>query len=156
MIKTGSALLLMIAAVFITLKPSDAGLAEYALPQPDAPIQVTFCGAGIQFSGNRWGATVSALNTSVDFKNSSTKTAVAVLFRLQMTNVFGNVMDNAFVQASGQFAPDALIRGNHWSGTDTWPGLAIIQCSVNRVQFSDGSVWNEPKGAPSPTSPPSS
>jgi hypothetical protein len=154
--KAACAFIVAVAAVLSALAPARAGLAEYVLPQPDAPMQVTACGAGIQFTGNRWGTTVSTLNTSVDFKSNSSKVAVAVLFRLQMTNVFGNVIDDAFVQASGQFGPDAPIKGNHWSGTDTWPGLAIIQCSVNRVQFSDGSVWAESKILPSPTPSPSS
>jgi hypothetical protein len=145
------AFLVLLAGIMISASPANAGLAEYALPQPDAPVQVIGCTAGIQFTGNRWGTTYSTLNTAVDFKNASPKTAVAVLFRLQMTSAFGNVMDNQFAQASGQFAPDTVIKGNHWSDTDTWPGLSIIQCSVNRVQFSDGSVWTEPKAQPSPT-----
>ncbi len=130
--------------------PANAGIAPYVQPQPYAPVQITGCFAGVQFVNTRWGTSSSNLNTGVDFKNISSKTVVAVLFRLQLANAFGNVMDNQFAQATGDFAPDAVIKGNHWSDTDTWPGLGIIQCTVNRVLFSDGAVWNEPRTQPSP------
>lgn len=125
-------------------------MAQYIELQPGAPIQLTACAAGVQFSRNRWGTTNSALNTVVDFRNASSKTAVAVLIRFQISNALGAVLDNLFEQATGLFSPDSVIKGNHWSDTDTWPGLTIMQCSVNRVQFSDGSVWTEPKSQASP------
>ena len=104
-------------------------------PQPDAPITITRCAADVRFSENRWGTFSSTLNTYVDFRNTSSKSAVAVLFHLQLSNAFGDVLDNIFGQATGQFAPSAVITGNHWSDTDRWAGLGIIECSVARVLF---------------------
>jgi hypothetical protein len=119
------------------------GIAKFTQPQPDAPVLITNCLGGVQFSSNQWGTSSSTLMTGVDFKNISGKTAVAVLFRLQLSNAFGDVMDNRFGSATGQFAPAAQIDGNHWATNDIWAGLGTIRCSVNRVLFSDGSVWRE-------------
>jgi hypothetical protein len=130
-------------------------MAQFAATQPDAPVQIQTCSSTFQMQNNRWGTHESTLNLLVDFKNSSSKQAVAVLVRFQMTNAFGVVLDNVFEQATGTFSPDAIIRGNHWSEIDTWPGLSIMQCSVNRVQFSDGSAWSEPRIQPSPSPSPS-
>jgi hypothetical protein len=131
------------------------GIAAYALPQPDAPVVVTGCGASVQFVSNGWGTSFSRLTTSADFENHSTKTAVAVLIRLQLSSVFGVVLDNRFANATGQFSPGASIKGNHWSDTDTWAGLGAIQCSVGRVLFSDGSSWIEPRSPSLPSPSPS-
>jgi hypothetical protein len=152
----GAAYLALLAVLCFPIDSNAATMAEYVKSQPDAPVQLTTCTAGIQFSKNRWGTTTATLGTLVDFRNASTKTAVAVLIRFQMSNTMGVVLDNLFEQATGTFSPDSTIRGNHWSETDTWPGLTIMQCSVNRVQFSDGSAWAEPQSAPSPSPSPKS
>jgi hypothetical protein len=134
-------------------------LAKYVLPQPDAPVLISGCSAGIDFVSNQWGTTYSRLNTAADFKNTSTKVAVSVLIRMQLANAFGGILDNRYGQATGEFSPAALIAGTHWSETDRWPGLAEVQCSVERVLFSDGTVWSSehdaassapPSAAPSP------
>jgi hypothetical protein len=133
------------------------GIARYVKPQQDAPARVTGCGASVQFFNNAWGTSGSALTTSVDFQNASSKTIVAVMFRLQLEDAFGTVIDNVTIQATGTFSPDTTIRGNHWSASDRWPGLGIVQCSVHRVLFSDGSTWEEAldRPAPPPVSSPS-
>jgi len=142
--------------VTVDMKAASAGgVAGYALPQSDAPVQVTSCAAGVQFVSNGWGTSFSRLNTSVDFVNHATKAAVAVLFRLQLSSVFGTILDNRFASATGEFSPEASIKGNHWSDTDSWPGLGIVQCSISRVQFADGSTWIEPRAVASPSPAPS-
>lgn len=142
---------LALAASLCLIAPAKAGIAGDVHPQPDAPITITRCAADVRFSENRWGTFSSTLNTYVDFRNTSSKSAVAVLFRLQLSNAFGDVLDNIFGQATGQFAPSAVITGNHWSDTDRWAGLGIIECSVARVLFSDDSTWIAPKDQASPT-----
>jgi hypothetical protein len=152
MIKAAAMLGVIGVGVFCFLGPARAdGVAGYVQPQPSAPVQISSCTAGVQFISNGWGTAFSRLNTGAEFRNISPKVAVAVLIHLQLSNAFGAVMDNRFGQATGQFAPDAVIRGNHWSETDTWPGLSVVRCSVSRVLFSDGSVWAEPKSQESPS-----
>jgi hypothetical protein len=143
------------AGIVVGALPARAGgIAAYGLPQPDAPVEVTGCSAGIQFVSNGWGTSFSRLNTGADFENRSSKSAVAVLIRFQLSSVFGSVLDNRFANATGQFAAATTIKGNHWSDTDSWPGLGAVQCSISRVLFSDGSVWVEPnvRASPAPTS----
>ena len=145
------ALVPFVAALLLSSGPAAAsGIAVYALPQPDSPVALTSCNAGIRFASNAWGTNSSLLDIVVDFRNQSSRNAVAVLFRFQLTNATASYVDNIFEQSSGSFATNTLIKGNHWSNTDMWPGLGIVQCSVSRVQFSDGSAWNEPKVKPSP------
>jgi len=156
MFKAATTTVLLSAGLLCSVAPARAGgIAESIQPQPDAPVQISGCTAGIQFVSNGWGTSFSRLNTGVDFKNTSAKVSVAVLFRLQLSNAFGDVLGNIFGQATGQFATGAVISGNRWSNTDTWPGLAVVQCSVSRVLFFDGSVWPEPQGQASPTPSPS-
>jgi hypothetical protein len=147
-----------LALTLCLVGPAAAGVAGDVQPQPDAPIQITRCTASVQFVSNGWGTAFSRLNTGVDFRNASTKTIVAALFRLKLSDAFGDALGNLFGQASGQFSPDAVITGNHWSETDTWAGLGIVECSVARVLFSDDSTWIAPSGAappsPSPSAPP--
>ena len=85
------------------------------------------------------------------FKNVSSKVAVAVLIRFQLESVFGDVLDNRFGQTSGKFSPDTEIDGNKWSDTDIWAGLGAVRCSVSRVLFDDGSRWRD-ANAPPPAS----
>jgi hypothetical protein len=139
-----------IAAIVLTLAPASAGsITAYVRPQPDAPVQITACGAGVQFLGNQWGAITSTLNLGADFTNVSNKPAIEVVFRMRLSNALGDPMDNVLEQSTGQFAPNAPIKGNHWAQTDSWPGLGEVQCSIARVLFSDGTDWTAPKSTPS-------
>jgi len=152
---TGSARAFIGLLALSVLSPAAAragGIAKVVQPQPDAPVQISTCSAGIAFSSNQWGTTRSQLNTAADFENVSTKTAVSVLIRFQLSNGFGDVMDNTFGQATGKFSANAPIVGNHWASTDEWPGLGEIRCSVSRVLFDDGSVWKDKEATtPSPS-----
>lgn len=127
-----------------------ANIATYVAPQPDSPVEITACYAGLRYYSNGWGTHVNMLETGVSFTNVSPKAAVAVLTRFELSSVFGDVMDNIFGQSAGQFAAGVTIDGNKWSTTDVWPGLGIVRCSVSRVLFADGSVWRA-VGMPSPS-----
>jgi hypothetical protein len=61
---------------------------------------------------NGFGTEFYRLNMHAQFKNTSSKAAVAVLIRLQLENAFGDVLDNRVGQTSGTFAPDVAIDGN--------------------------------------------
>ncbi len=142
----------VLLSILFTTTPSIAGgIAKYVEPQPDAPILISGCSGNIIFTQTRWGTYSSFLITGVDFKNVSSKAAVAVLFHLQMSNAFGDIMDNRFPEATGQFNANTTINGNHWTDDDIWPGLSTIRCSVDRVLFSDGSVWKEMAPSPAPS-----
>lgn len=150
MTKLVRAIASLLAVMLCALSPATAGsITEYVRPQPEAPVQISSCGVGVQFSGNQWGAITSTLNLGADFTNTSSKGAIEVVFRMQLSNALGDVMDNVLEQATGQFAPNAPIKGNRWAQTDAWPGLGEVQCSVARVLFSDGSDWTAPKSVPS-------
>jgi hypothetical protein len=145
-----------VAAIFVGAYLASTGKAAaigtLVETQGDAPVHVTKCIAHIRSVSNGWGTHFLTLDTGASFQNDSAKTAVAVLVRFRLTNVFGDSVDNLFGQSSGQFATGVPIDGNKWSTTDTWPGLGIVRCSINRVLFSDGSTWSEPGGpTPSPS-----
>lgn len=146
-----AALTFLIGTIMCSPTSVTAGsITEYVRPQPDAPVQISSCGAGVQFFENRWGAITSTLTVGADFTNIASKPAIEVVFRMQLSNALGDFMDNILEQATGQFAPSVPIKGNTWSQTDAWPGLGEVQCSVARVLFIDGSDWTAPKPAPSP------
>ena len=144
-----------LVAILRTSAPAYASITEYVLPQPDSPIQIASCNTSLQFSSNRWGTNSSELVTGADFQNVSAKVAIEVVFRLRLSNALGALMDNILGQVTGQFSPNSLIKGNKWSQTDAWPGLGEVQCSVARVLFADGTDWNAPKVASSPSPLPS-
>jgi hypothetical protein len=131
--------------------PAAGSITEYVLPQPDSPIQLTNCKAGVQFSTNRWGTNSSLLTVGADFRNVSSKTAIEIVVGARLSNALGRVMDTILNQSTGKFSPGAEIGGNTWSQTDSWPGLGEVRCSVARVLFSDGTDWNAPAEAPSPS-----
>jgi hypothetical protein len=151
MIKGVASFPCLIAVMMWFQAPANAGsITEYVRPQPDSPVQISLCSAGIEFFENRWGAINSTLNVGTDFTNISGKPAIEVVFRMQMSNALGDVMDSILEQTTGQFGPNVPIKGTHWTPTDAWPGLGEVQCSVARVLFSDGSDWNAPRSVPSP------
>jgi hypothetical protein len=127
------------------------GIATYIESQPAAPVEVLGCNAGLQYINSGYGTSFYRLNMYAQFKNTSSKVAVAVLIRFQLENAFGDVLDSRFGQTSGKFSPDTEIDGNKWSDTDIWASLGAVRCSVSRVLFDDGSTWHD-TGAPSPTS----
>lgn len=125
-------------------------IATYIAPQPDSPVQITGCYAGLRYVNNGWGTHFNVLDTGVSFRDDSSKAAAAVLVRFELSSVFGDVLDNIFGQSAGQFAAGVVVDGNKWSTTDTWPGLGIVRCSVSRVLFADGSTW-QAIGMPTPS-----
>jgi hypothetical protein len=136
----------------LVTRAADAnGIATYIEPQAGAPAQVIGCNASLQYVNSGFGTEFYRLNMYAQFKNTSSKAAVAVLIRFQLENAFGDVLDNRVGQTSGTFAPDVEIDGNKWSDTDIWAGLGAVRCSVSRVLFQDGSTWRD-YAAPSPTS----
>jgi|GEM_PF-4811875 hypothetical protein len=131
---------------FLTASVSIArasGIATYIEAQANAPIQVLGCNAGLQYVNSGYGTEFYRLNMFAQFKNVSSKTAVAVMINFQLADAFGDVLDNLFGQSSGQFSPGIEIDGQKWSNTDTWPGLGSVRCSVSRALFADGSTWTE-------------
>lgn len=125
-------------------------VATYIAPQPDSPVQVTACYGAVRYLNNGWGTHYTVLDTGADFRDDSSKTVAAVLIRFELSSVFGDVMDNLFGQAAGQFSTATVIQGNKWTTTDAWPGLGIVRCSISRVLFTDGSVWRA-IGMPTPS-----
>lgn len=146
-------LLLLTCLLLATASETRAAgsITEYVLPQPDSPIQLSNCKAGVQFLQNRWGTNSSNLVTGADFKNVSGKMAIEIVVGVRLSNALGTVMDTILNQSTGKFSPGAEIDGNTWSQTDSWPGLGEVRCSVARVLFSDGSDWNAPAGLPKPS-----
>lgn len=143
----------LIALLSLTTRASEAnGIATYVEPQANSPVQVVGCNAGLQYVNSGYGTEFYRLNMYAQFKNVSSKAAVAVLIRFQLESAFGDVLDNRFGQTSGKFSPDTEIDGNKWSDTDIWAGLGAVRCSVSRVLFDDGSTWRDAQG-PSPGSP---
>jgi hypothetical protein len=43
---------------------------------------------------------------------------------------------------TGAFAPAIVIDNTHWLNVNSWPTLGEMICSVSRVVFQDGTVWN--------------
>lgn len=141
-----------VALLSLVERPAEAsGIATYEQAQPSAPVQVVGCNAGLQFVNSGYGTEFYRLNMFAQFKNVSSKVAVAVLIRFQLENAFGDVLDDRFGESSGTFSPGVEIDGNKWSDTDIWAGLGAVRCSVSRVLFQDGSSWRD-AGTPVPTS----
>lgn len=144
---------LFLALTIATPAAEANGIATYAKPQPASPVQVIGCNAGLQYVDSGYGTDFYRLNMHAQFKNKSSKVAVAVLIRFQLEDAFGDVLDRRFGQTSGKFSPGIEIDGNKWSDTDIWAGLETVRCAVSRVLFADGSTWHD-SGAPSPTQTP--
>jgi hypothetical protein len=142
------------ATLCLTGRAEAGGIAVSVLPQPQAPIQISKCSAAVNFNEYVGRLFTSSLNWSIEFKNTAKESAVSVQFRVKLSNAYGELLDNVVTQATGHFATDVSITGNHWSESDTWPGMGEVQCSVRRVLFSDGSAWNEPESPGVGTSPP--
>jgi hypothetical protein len=128
-----------------------SGIASYAQTQASSPVQVVGCSAGLEHINSGFGTDFYRLNMFAQFKNESSKVAVAVLIRFQLSNAFGDVLDNRYGESSGQFSPDVEIDGQKWSNEDIWAGLSVVRCSVSRVLFVDGSTWRDLEG-PAPGS----
>jgi hypothetical protein len=142
----------LIALLSLSAREAEAnGIATYVEVQADSPVQVVGCNAGLQYVNSGYGTSFYRLNMYAQFRNVSSKVAVAVLIRFQLENAFGDALDNRFGQTSGKFSPDTEIDGNKWSDTDIWAGLGAVRCSVSRVLFDDGSTWRD-AGAPSAAS----
>lgn len=147
------AITLFAALLYLTRAVAGAsGIATFIKSQPKSPVEVVGCNAGLQYINSGWGTSFYRLNMFAQFKNLSTKTAVAVLIHFQLADAFGDVIDNLFGESSGQFSPDVEIDGQKWSDTDTWPALGVVRCSVSRVLFADGTNWTD-SAAPTPASP---
>lgn len=147
-------MLLVALTAYLIITPNAAnanGIATYVERQADAPVQVLGCNAGLQYINSGYGTSFYRLNMYAQFRNVSSKVAVAVLIRFQLESVFGDVLDNRFGQTAGKFSPETEIDGNKWSDTDIWAGLGAVRCSVSRVLFDDGSTWRD-AGSPPPTS----
>lgn len=129
-----------------------AGIASYVETQTSSPVQVLSCSAGLQYVNSGYGTEFYRLNMSAHFKNDSSKLAVAVLIRFQLSDAFGDAIDNRYGESSGHFSPDVEIDGQKWSNEDIWAGLSVVRCSVSRVLFADGSTWHDSEGpAPGPS-----
>jgi hypothetical protein len=128
-----------------------SGIASYAQTQASSPVQVVGCSTGLEHINSGFGTDFYRLNMFAQFKNESSKVAVAVLIRFQLSNAFGDVLDNRYGESSGQFSPDVEIDGQKWSNEDIWAGLSVVRCSVSRVLFVDGSTWRDLEG-PAPGS----
>ena len=128
-----------------------SGIASYAETQASSPVQVVGCSAGLEHVISGFGTDFYRLNMFAQFKNESSKVAVAVLIRFQLSDAFGDVLDNRYGESSGQFSPDVEIDGQKWSNEDVWTGLSVVRCSVSRVLFADGSTWHDLEG-PAPGS----
>jgi hypothetical protein len=148
-----AALAATVVLLISAMAPARAnGIATYVQPQPAAPVQVVGCNAGLQYVNSGFGTDFYRLNMFAQFKDVSSKMAVAVLIRFQLENAFGDILDARFGQTSGHFSPDVEIDGNKWSDTDIWAGLGAVRCSVSRVLFDDGSTWRDAdSSAPGPS-----
>jgi hypothetical protein len=124
------------------------GIAALVQPQSGSPVTVVGCNGSLEYVNSGYGTSFYRLVTNAEFKNTSAKTAVAVLIRFQLENAFGDVLGQIFGQSSGQFSSGIEIDGQKWTGTYIWPGLSVIRCSVNRVLFSDGTTWKDSNASP--------
>jgi hypothetical protein len=105
-----------IGVVMASAVPAVAsGIASYAEPQASSPVQVAGCSAGLQYVNSGFGTEFYRLNMFAQFKNESSKVAVAVLIRFQLSDAFGDVLDNRYGESSGRFSPDVEIDGQKWS-----------------------------------------
>jgi hypothetical protein len=88
------------------------------------------------------GVSVEGFRTGVTFKNSTQKPIVRVAFKFTMRDTSGSKIDSNTLQGAGTFAPAVEIDNISWNNVDDWPTLADMDCSIQRVVFQDGSVWN--------------
>lgn len=88
------------------------------------------------------GVSVEGLNTGIVFKSASSKAITAVTFRFTMIDASGATLETRFKESTGTFSPAVIIDNIHWLEVNSWPTLSEMNCSVGRVSFQDGTVWN--------------
>jgi len=140
------AFLALLIALAIGGSASASDVAIYVIPQPGTPISITSCTLKKQAVQLARGVYVHGVNFGVEFKNDSAKSAVAVMFQFTMSDGFGTVLDTRLRESLGSFSPGVVVGNIHWLEVDSWPTLAEMGCSVQRVRFQDGTIWTSTPG----------
>jgi len=153
MAKKRSAASLIPLLVLACISRADAArnFSKYAvLPQPEAPVQITLCAAGVQDSDV--GNVDYYIVTEVTFQDTTAyQTATAVRFRFDLYNSFNEHLTALYGIKEGTFSPGVLIQPKSggimnvtlpdFSFINIWDTATQIICSVDTVAFSDGTIW---------------
>ncbi len=142
--------------VFIaSITPASARTITTTIQPSHGPVQILGCRAALQPFATDEGYT---LLVWLDFKNAGTKTATAVRFDFQASDAFGMPLQSATGDRLGTFAPDVVIQNWLGSNAKAMTGLprnvGKVACSVEMVQFSDGSQWRGVEAQPTLYYPP--
>lgn len=155
---------LLFVAIAAVPARADYALASYFWNWNDAPVRITGCAAGVvdsQYNSNYYiGANVTMRNTD------PTRTATIVRFRFQLYDAFKSLLDEYTMDAEGRYSPDVLIElkpkaiagllvpsmsGHPYFETiNIWPSARLMQISVEKVLFSDGTTYVNPNVPPVP------
>ena len=141
---------ILAALIILSTVPASAArnFSKYAvLPQPEAPIQITYCQAWI--TDTDVGNVDYYINSAMTFRDQGDKTATAVRFRLDLYNSFNEHLTSLYGTKEGTFSPDVLIQPRSgiigtapdFSWINIWDSSTQVLCSVDTVAFSDGTVW---------------
>jgi hypothetical protein len=133
---------LVAALILVLATPADASsIAVVITAQAGAPITLTSCTLRKEMMPLARGVSVEGLRTGVVFKNTTLKPIADVAFLFTMRDVSGDVIDSHRLHSKGTYAPNVEIDNINWLSVDSWPTLGDMDCSIDRVVFSDGSAW---------------
>lgn len=105
--------------------------------QFDAPVVITECSAWVSDDRN-W------LNAKASFQDSDPEHALAVKFRFDYADPFGEHLMDRWGVATGFFTPGVAIKNFTWTYLDTSPTAQAVKCSVAMVKFVSGRIWTAP------------
>jgi len=97
------------------------------------------------------------INNAVKFTNTTDKAAVAVRFRFDLLDAFGEQLRTLTGDVTGYFSPGVLIEPHYnitaehfdknvWSTININPNISEVRCSVELVRFDDDTVWTPTAG----------
>ncbi len=146
----GASLLVIAVMTFCVPTLGYRDLSTAIAPQFDAPIRIVSCLArlgDVDYSG-AFGRSSELgdylVREQVSFVDVSPKEANAVTFAFDLSDIFSNDAGAVSGTIAGRYSHGALIRLNPWAlqeFSDHGPALQKVLCSVDRVNFADGSTW---------------
>lgn len=150
-----------VVAVLVAIAPASAAETLYTriASQPTSPVQIIDCNSALL--DTRVGNIDYYLAAAVAFKNISPKTATAIEFGFGEFDVFSSFLGGTAGQMTGTYSPNVEIdpRKNPitnlpwpmWQWINLYDTVNTVRCSVDKVLFDDGTIWNASATTPSPS-----
>jgi hypothetical protein len=138
------------AAVFNLLAAKPASATQYVstiVQVPGAPITVDGCVNQVD----------QEIVSVPEFTNTSKQTINAVELKVVIYDAFDTQLDTETIQQAGTFSPGVGIRVKRLFGVPLASDCIYVSsiaaktsCSVDKVRFTDGTIWTAPIAAAAP------